>query len=152
MRVARSRNPDGPYYDGLGNDMAEVKADPDLPLFDDASIEPYAQKLMGNFYFNKTAGEPGSAQGGGYVSPGHNSAFYDQDSGKYFLIFHTRFPNQGEFHQVRVHEMFINEDGWPVVAPHRFVPYTFVPFKDLPYIGKSYPYYMDDAAGRRDHQ
>jgi len=145
MRVARSRAPDGPYLDALGNDMANVKADPSLPLFDDASIEPYAQKLMGNFYFKRETGEPGTAQGSGYVSPGHNSAFYDAESGKYFLIFHTRFPSQGEFHQVRVHEMFFNEDGWPVVAPHRYVPYTFVPYKNLPYIGKTYPYYMDQC-------
>jgi arabinan endo-1,5-alpha-L-arabinosidase len=143
IRVSRSRNPDGPYYDGLGNDMANVKANPNLPLFDDASIAPYAQKLMGNFYFYRMNSEPGTAQGSGYVSPGHNSAFYDAESGRYFLIFHTRFPNQGEFHQVRVHEMFINEDGWPVAAPHRYVPHTFVPYKNLPYIGKSYPYYMD---------
>lgn len=145
MRVARSLNPDGPYLDALGNDMADVKANPNLPIFDDASIEPFAQKLMGNFYFSRESGEPGTSAGMGYVSPGHNSAFYDRESGKYFLIFHTRFPSQGEFHQVRVHEMFINEDGWPVVAPHRYVPYTFVPYKDLPYIGKAYPYYMDNC-------
>jgi arabinan endo-1,5-alpha-L-arabinosidase len=121
--VARSLYPDGPYYDALGNDMADVKADPTLPLFDDASIEPFAQKLMGNFLFQRQAGEPGAGNGTGYVSPGHNSAYYDEATGKYFLIFHTRFPNRGEFHQVRVHEMFFNADGWPVVAPHRYVPY-----------------------------
>ena len=127
MRVARSRDPDGPYHDALGNDMAEVKSDPDLPLFDDASIEPYAQKLMGNFLFERAPGEPGTGAGAGYVSPGHNSAYYDPDTGRYFLIFHTRFPGRGEYHEVRVHEMFINEDGWPVVAPHRYVPYRHAP-------------------------
>lgn len=127
VRVARSRQPDGPYYDALGNDMGDVKSDPDLPLFDDASIEPFAQKLMGNFLFQRADGEPGTGQGTGYVSPGHNSAVYDAEKGKYFLIFHTRFPGQGEFHQVRVHEMFLNADGWPVVAPHRYVPYRYSP-------------------------
>lgn len=38
-------------------------------LFDDRSIEPYGVKLMGNFSFNNK---------NGYVSPGHNSAFYDE--------------------------------------------------------------------------
>lgn len=143
MRVARSRNPDGPYYDALGNDMADVKSNPALPLFDDASIEPYAQKLMGNHFFLKEAGEPGIDTGFGYTSPGHNSAFYDSSTGQYFLIFHTRFPGMGEMHQVRVHEMFINEDGWPVVAPHRYVPYRFMPYGDAPYRVGEYPFFMD---------
>ncbi|MDR6981669.1 beta-xylosidase [Rheinheimera pacifica] len=38
MRVARASAPNGPYLDALGNDMAAVKSDPALPLFDDASI------------------------------------------------------------------------------------------------------------------
>jgi arabinan endo-1,5-alpha-L-arabinosidase len=143
IRVARSLNPDGPYYDALGNDMADVKSNPNLPLFDDASIAPFAQKLMGNFLFRRAAGEPGTGQGDGYVSPGHNSAFFDEKTGKYFLIFHTRFPGTGEFHEVRVHEMFINADGWPVVAPHRYVPYRFVPLQSVPFRGASYPGYMD---------
>ncbi|MEG2963782.1 MAG: family 43 glycosylhydrolase, partial [Janthinobacterium sp.] len=37
MRVARSRNPDGPYVDAKGKDMRQVKSNPALPLFDDAS-------------------------------------------------------------------------------------------------------------------
>jgi len=81
-------------------------------FFDDRAIEPYGVKLMGNFRFVDS--------GIGYVSPGHNSTYYDEESGKYFIIFHTRFPGKGEMHQVRVHQMFINEDGWPVIAPHRY--------------------------------
>jgi arabinan endo-1,5-alpha-L-arabinosidase len=145
MRVARSRDPDGPYYDALGNEMADVKSNPALPLFDDASIAPFAQKLMGNHLFLREAGEPGSGQGTGYVSPGHNSAFYDEETGRYFLIFHTRFPGTGEFHEVRVHELFINADGWPVIAPHRWVPYTHVPYRNLPYRAGSYPFYQEQC-------
>jgi arabinan endo-1,5-alpha-L-arabinosidase len=150
LRVARSRDPDGPYLDALGNDMADVKSNPALPLFDDASIEPFAQKLMGNHLFLREAGEPGTGQGTGYVSPGHNSAFYDAETGRYFLIFHTRFPGTGEFHEVRVHEMFINADGWPVVAPHRWVPYTHVPYRDLPFRVGSYPFYQERCR-HKDH-
>ncbi len=120
IRVARSLSPDGPYVDAAGTDMATVKANPALPLFDDASIAPHGQKLMGNHQYALVAGETGAALG--YVSPGHNSAYYDAVTGKYFLVFHTRFPGQGEAHEVRVHEMFINGDGWPVVAPFRYVP------------------------------
>jgi arabinan endo-1,5-alpha-L-arabinosidase len=111
IRVARSKNPDGPYYDAAGNNMANCRG-PNGTLFDDKAVEPYGAKLMGNFRFVDS--------GLGYVSPGHNSAYYDEKSKKHFLIFHTRFPNQGEVHQVRVHQMFINEDGWPVIAPHRY--------------------------------
>jgi arabinan endo-1,5-alpha-L-arabinosidase len=121
LRVARSLAPDGPYLDALGNDMADVRANPSLPLFDDASIEPFAQKLMGSHLWEQLS-DPGTLTGYGYVSPGHNSAYYDEDTGRYFLIFHTRFPGRGEFHQVRVHEMFMNDAGWPVVAPHRYAP------------------------------
>jgi len=120
IRVARSLNPDGPYLDAAGVDMATVKANPALPLFDDASIAPYGQKLMGNHQYALATGESGTALG--YVSPGHNSAYYDAALGKYFLIFHTRFPGLGEAHEVRVHEMFINADGWLVAAPFRYVP------------------------------
>lgn len=120
MRVARSLNPDGPYLDAQGNDMAMVKANPAKPLFDDASIAPYGVKLMGNFLFERKLGEAGSGIGSGYVSPGHNSAYHDAATGKHFLVFHTRFPERGEQHEVRVHQMFMNADGWPVVAPHRY--------------------------------
>jgi arabinan endo-1,5-alpha-L-arabinosidase len=120
MRVARSRNPDGPYVDAKGTDMDSVKSNPALPLFDDASIAPHGQKLMGNHQFALAAGETGSAPG--YVSAGHNSASYEAAIKQYFLFFHTRFPGRGEEHEIRVHEMFVNADGWPVVAPLRYVP------------------------------
>ena len=113
IRVARAENPGGPYYDYEGNDVADVKSDGST-FFDDEAIEDGAVKLMGNFQF---------ADGGnGYVSPGHNSAYYDEGLGKHLMFFHTRFPGRGEQHEVRVHELFINADGWPVVAPHRYVP------------------------------
>ncbi|WP_246281294.1 LamG-like jellyroll fold domain-containing protein [Saccharibacillus qingshengii] len=37
-----------------------------------------------------------------------------------FLVFHARFPKQGEAHELRIHQMFMNKDGWPVVAPYRY--------------------------------
>lgn len=120
IRVARSKNPDGPFYDAEGNDMLQVHADPSKPLFDDKSIEPYGVKLLGNFLFRRQIGDPGTGIGTGYVSPGHNSAYYDPETEKYFLIFHTRFPNRGEEFENRVHEMYMNAEGWPVVSPYRY--------------------------------
>lgn len=119
MRVARSIHPDGPYYDAQGNDMANVKSDAAKPIFDDASIAPFGVKLMGNFLFERQIGDVGTGIGTGYVSPGHNSAYYDAATGKHFLVFHSRFPERGEQHEIRTHQMFMNADGWPVVAPYR---------------------------------
>jgi len=119
IRVARSKNPDGPYYDAEGNDMINCKGAPGT-FFHDPSIEGYGVKLMGGHRFAWIDGEQSRIRFG-YLSPGHNSAYYDESTGRYFLIFHTRFEGRGEIHEVRVHQFYINEDGWPVAAPYRYV-------------------------------
>ncbi|MGQ8365412.1 LamG-like jellyroll fold domain-containing protein [Glaciecola sp. 1036] len=113
MRISRSRNPDGPFLDSQGQDMIGASGAW-------SAIEPYGNKIMGGFMYDVNPGESGSDNG--YMAPGHNSAYYDESTGQYFNIFHTRFPNSGEIHNVRVHEMFMNQDDWLVVAPHRYVP------------------------------
>lgn len=118
IRVCRSENPDGPYYDSEGQDMIDCKG-PIGSFFDDSAAGKYGVKLMGNFSFPHVEGENGKFRNG-YVSPGHNSAIYEEETGEYFLFFHTRFEGKGEEHQVRVHQMFMNEDGWPVVSPYRY--------------------------------
>lgn len=118
IRVCRSETPDGPYYDSEGQEMTACKG-PVGSFFDDSTAGKYGVKLMGNFTFPHVEGENGKFRFG-YVSPGHNSAYYEEETGEYFLIFHTRFEGKGEEHQVRVHQMFLNEDGWPVVSPYRY--------------------------------
>jgi arabinan endo-1,5-alpha-L-arabinosidase len=118
IRVGRSRRPDGPFFDAAGNDLTNVAGAPGT-LFDDASIAPFGVKMMGNWQFLPVAGEP-AATTTGYRSPGHNSAYYDPATGKHLLIFHTRFVGRGEEHQVRVHQMYMNADGWLVAAPHQY--------------------------------
>lgn len=139
LRVARSRNPNGPFVDGQGRDMRQCKSDPTKPLFDDASIAPYGQKLLGNHQFALAAGETGTALG--YVSPGHNSAAIDAASGRHLLFMHTRFPGRGEAHEVRVHEFHLNAEAWPVVAPLRYVPLAMNPTTLTPEVSAA------DAAG-----
>jgi len=126
MRVARSRNVDGPFYDARGNAMINVHGAPGS-FFDDRAIEPYSTKIMGGYGFRQEPGEPRTTTR--YLSPGHNSAYFDAETGRYYLIFHTRFFHN-HYHQVRVHEMWLNDDGWFVVSPFRYdgaLPRTFTP-------------------------
>ncbi|HCE11422.1 MAG TPA: endo-alpha-(1-_5)-L-arabinanase, partial [Enterococcus sp.] len=69
---------------------------------------------IGNFVYS------GTEERNGYISPGHNSTYFDEETGQYYMIFHTRFPDNGEYHSVRVHQMFFTETGWPVIAPLRY--------------------------------
>ena len=104
-------------------------------LFDDRSIEPYGVKLLGNYQFTAVEGEPRTLSRG-YVSPGHNSAYYDPVENKYFLLFHTRFLGRGDYHEVRVHQMFLNEDGWFVVSPHRYAGETLEYYSNEELLGE----------------
>lgn len=119
VRVCRSKTPDGPYEDSMGNDMISCKG-PANTVFSDVTAQQYGTKLMGNYKFLWQEGEQGEGRRG-YLSPGHNSCLYQEDTGKYFIIYHTRFENSGEEHSVRVHQMFFNTDGWPVISPYRYV-------------------------------
>lgn len=99
MRLFRSEKPEGPYLDAAGNNA----------VFETKATNQYTKgiKVMGNYVFSNCST--------GYRSPGHCSAFIDED-GQRYLIYHTRFANRGEHHEVRIHQQFMNEDGWPVTA------------------------------------
>ncbi len=98
MRLFRSKSPDGPYLDAAGQNAALSKRMGNTGI---------GIKVMGNHKF--------SCYEKAYKAPGHNSAFIDSD-GKRYLIYHTRFSDSDEFHQLRVHQQFLNEEGWPVTA------------------------------------
>ena len=100
IRMFRSKNPEGPYLDASGNNAA---------LSGNVDNTNYGIKLIGNYKFN--------CNDIGYKAAGHNSSFIDSD-GQMYLVYHTRFNNGTEEHEVRIHQMFINEEGWPVVAPY----------------------------------
>ena len=125
IRVCRSENPEGPYVDSMGQEMTDCKG-PAGSSFSDVTAEQYGTKLMGGYKFEWKEGEEGEDRRG-YLSPGHNSCLYQAETDKYFIIYHTRFENSGEEHQVRVHQMFFNEDGWPVIAPYRYAEETAEP-------------------------
>lgn len=100
MRLFRSKNPDGPYTDAAGNNAVISSST--------VNHSNIGIKVMGNYTLPYLSG--------GYMAPGHNSALIDEKDGQRYLIYHTRFENYGELHQVRVHQQFLNEAGWPVTA------------------------------------
>lgn len=99
IRVFRSDKPDGEYVDMKGQNLG-----PNEPN------AYFALKLSGNYMLPslKIA----------YMATGHNSAFIDED-GKHYIVYHTRFNNNSEFHSPRVHQYLLNADGWPCMLPYQ---------------------------------
>lgn len=111
MRVFRSEKPDGPYRDCLTMAGANAIYSSYLLNFGhDAKIDR-GVKVLGQYQWD--------AMPGAELAQGHNSATVDH-LGRALLVYHSRFSNGGEGHQVRVHQMFQNQDGWLVVAPYEF--------------------------------
>ena len=96
MRLFRSKNIYGPYVDAAGGNAADNGVD----------NFKYGIKLIGNYAFTDQRG---------YRAAGHNSALIDGDGNRY-LVYHQRFDEATEYHEVRVHQQFLNEDQWPVTA------------------------------------
>ena len=102
MRVFRSESPAGPFYDAAGNPAV---------LGQNTDLDSVGLKVMGNYKF--------SSLDKAYMACGHNSVLRDDD-GKWYLFYHARFDDGYEFHEVRTHSMYFNDEGWPVVAPYEY--------------------------------
>ena len=113
MRVFRSENPDGPYKDSQSHDAVftsyllnfgpnENDGNRGVNIF--GAYTSWGNQAKGNF---------------GERSQGHNSIIAAED-GRTYLVYHTRFQNRGEEHQVRVHQVFQSKNGWLVVAPFEY--------------------------------
>lgn len=103
IRMYRSTSINGSYTDAAGNSAIYTSTSNQANL---------GIKLFGNYDF--------SCLSTGYKSGGHNSAFIDTD-GQRYLIYHTRFDNGTEYHEVRVHQQFLNADKWPVTAVYEYL-------------------------------
>ena len=112
IRMFRSNNITGPYTDASGN----------TAICTSANVNKGAKgvKLFGNYNLSSLSGVAnGELSANGYKSGGHNSAIID--NGQRYLIYHTRFNTGNEFHQIRVHHQFLNEDKWPVTAVYEYL-------------------------------
>ena len=106
MRVFRSSAPDGPYVDASG--VAATYTGWALNYGPDATTNR-GVKILGAY-------NGWGLQNVGECAQGHNSACQD-DQGRSFVVYHTKFNDGTIGHQVRVHQLFLNEKDWPVAAP-----------------------------------
>lgn len=94
MSMWRSENPDGPFVDAGGTDATAGGG----------NVVCYNYK----YSFMKYA----------HTSMGGNSALYDD--GKIYITYHNKFSDNSAApgrHMVKVHQLFVNEDGWLVMTP-----------------------------------
>jgi arabinan endo-1,5-alpha-L-arabinosidase len=112
MRVFRSKNPNGPYTDG-GNRSAVFTS---YSLNYGPNAAARGEKLMGPY-------SDWGFMPKGERSQGHNSVI-DAPDGRTYLIYHTRFcdasKTASEGHEVRVHQLFQNKNGWLVASPFEY--------------------------------
>ena len=112
MRVFRSENPDGPYKDMNGTDAVYNSYQ--------LNFGPDANSNRGINIFGAYTDWGNQAKGNlGERSQGHNSIIAAED-GRIYLVYHTRFQNRNEEHQVRVHQVFLSKNGWLVAAPFEY--------------------------------
>ena len=112
IRVFRSEKPDGPYEDVRGTAATYINY---RENFGANATDSRGVNILGAYgdWGNQTTGKNSER------SQGHNSIIAAED-GRTYLVYHTRFQNRGEEHEVRVHQVFQNEDGWLVAAPFEY--------------------------------
>ena len=116
IRVFRSEKPDGPYKDCLTfTGIGAVYDKPRVNFGTDANRDE-GVKLFGNYQWETMPNAE--------LAQGHNSAIVDH-KGRALIVYHTRFMNRDEEHEVRVHQLFVNQDGWLVAAPYEFSGETY---------------------------
>lgn len=108
MRVFRSDNPEGPYVDCNGTSAVFNRY---LMNYSATAVDNRGVLLFGGYKWDPMSGAE--------IAQGHNSAFTDKE-GRLFVVYHSRFTNKGEGHEVRVHQLFLNDEGWIMAAPFEF--------------------------------
>ncbi len=112
MRIFRSESPTGPFVDPYGTSAIYNKYALNYQSPKGTAATDNRGMLLFGGYSWQTMPSPEIAQG-------HNSAFTDTE-GRSFVVYHTRFNDGTEGHEVRVHQLFLNDEGWLVAAPYEF--------------------------------
>lgn len=125
IRVFSAANITGPYKDLSGEDARYSTDGKDVI---DGVTYNYKEGSYTKYSGNNINGTVGnrlmsyykwSFMNSGFVAQGHNSAFVDDD-GKAYVVYHTRQDTTGEVHEVRVHQLFVAENGGLVTAPFEY--------------------------------
>ena len=107
IREFRSKNITGPYVDEDGNNAVSTET-----IGSNWTLKT-GIRLMGSVEWS------GNDNANIEVAQGHNSAFVDED-GTAYVVYHTRFSNRNEEHEVRVRELLTTADDWLVAAPYEY--------------------------------
>lgn len=96
VRVGRSDNPEGPYYDYFGKDLAQTGDD--FPI------------ITAQYRFKGHAGWQGF---------GHCGIL--RDSTSYYYVSQARLSSNKYLMDLHIHRIVWTSDGWPVISPERYV-------------------------------
>ncbi|MCX7986186.1 MAG: arabinan endo-1,5-alpha-L-arabinosidase [Bacteroidales bacterium] len=95
VRVGRSDNPEGPYFDYFGQNMADTT--------NNYPVLTYAYRF---------------SQHPGWAGVGHCSVI--RDGSNYFMLHQGRLAPDNHMMVLHVRKIYWTPDGWPVVSPERF--------------------------------
>ncbi len=107
MRIFRSSDIKGPYTDVAGKDARQA-------------VNTSAGNVTGSTGMRLMSYYKWNFADYGYTAQGHNSATVDAASGKAFVIYHNKYDDGTAAHEVRVHQLLTNEDGWILSAPFEY--------------------------------
>ena len=96
VRVCRSDNPQGPFYDYNGVDA-------------NSNID-HGPMILAPYQFNGHSGWQGTA----------HCAVFDDGAGQYYMAHQGRPAVNSFFMDMHVRKIFWTQDGWPIVSPERY--------------------------------
>ena len=118
IRIGRSRNVTGPFYDFHGRDLADINDDDN------------STGLMISCGYRWLDGTP-------YMAPGHNSVLIDTDK-KMFLVSHIRemnFKTEHEPSTLQIRQLYLTPDEWLIAAAQPYAGETLQPLSEKDLIG-----------------
>lgn len=99
IRVGRSKQITGPYFDFNGLEMTDIES----PQKD------VGMKVLGGYKFDNDDG---------WVAPGHNSVLRDGED--YYVCHHIRAAKDKHWNYLHIRKVLWSDEGWPLVSPQRY--------------------------------